>query len=476
LAAAHSSACPCQSNAAGSLQARIKATKAFWLFSKKQKKSLLFEKKQQKLSSAFVLRRWPTRFPTSTYDTLKADQQMTALSGTAAIAIAASLLASAALAAPIETSIMTPAGRIITPASSQPTTGFFAHTNIEILQPKGQARLRSPRPWGYFETPASLACLYRQVKQVPGCDPKTVRAVATGGSKVVVIVDAYDYPTARHDLGKFSRHYGLPTITKNNFQKVYADGTKPQQDPSGDWEVEEVLVEANSNSGDDLVAAETVAAGIAANAGGGEVSNSWGESEFAQEEQYESTFTGTNVVFFASSGDVPGTEWPSIMSNVVGVGGTEIIRDYNNGDFLQQQMWWATGGGLSEYVPTPPYQSAITNLVGTARGAPDVALDASPVSGVWIYDTTPLGGETLDWVVVGGTSVASPAVAAIVNSAGNFAASSVAELTTIYANLGNKQNFTNIWRGECGNRTHPQGGKGWNACTGVGAPRGAEGK
>jgi kumamolisin len=417
---------------------------------------------------------------------------MTALSGTAAIAIAASLLASTALAAPIETSIMSPAGRIITPASSQPTTGSLAHTNIEILQPKGQARLPSLRPSGYFETPASLACLYRQVKHVPGCNPKTVREVATGGSKVVAIIDAYDYPTARHDLGRFSRHFGLPAITKNNFQVVYADGTRPQQDPSGGWELEEaldiemahsmapnakvVLVEAASNSGVDLLTAETVAADIAANAGGGEVSNSWGASEFADEAEYELIFTGTNVVFFASAGDLPGTEFPSVLENVVGVGGTEIIRDYNTGDFLQQQMWWATGGGLSAHVLRPHYQSGITKLVGNARGAPDVALDASPLSGVWVYTTTPFDGETLDWVVVGGTSVASPAVAAIVNSAGNFAASSVAELTTIYANLGNKKNFTNIYHGECGNRAHPQGGKGWNACTGVGAPRGAEGK
>jgi len=402
---------------------------------------------------------------------------------------AASLLASSAFAAPSETFSDGPGGRIITPASSQKLPGKFAHTNIHILVPPGEVSPGAKQPSGKYENPQSLACLYKLVKQTTGCNPSTLTAVTTGGSKVVVIVDAYDYPTAQNDLTAFAKQYGLPLITSKNFEVVYASGKKPPKDSSGGWELEEsldiemahalapkakvVLVEANSNSFDDLFAAETVAAGIAAKAGGGEVSNSWGGGEFSGEESYESTFTGTNVVFFASAGDSPGVEVPSTLSNVVGVGGTSVNRD-SKGNYVDQTVWSETGGGLSEYVAIPSYQSVISKIVGTGRGVPDTSLVADPNTGVWIYDTTPYNGQVLNWLVIGGTSVASPATAAIVNNAKSFAADSVAELTTIYANLGNKKDFTDITSGTCNNGSKKL--KGWDYCTGVGTSFGKEGK
>jgi subtilase family serine protease len=393
------------------------------------------------------------------------------------------------LAAPSETISIGPGGKIITPASSQPIAGKFAHTNIHLLVPPGKESAAASVPSGKYENPPSLACLYKLVKVTKGCNPETLTAVAQGGSKVVVIVDAYDYPTAQNDLSVFAKQYGLPAITGNNFQVVYATGTKPSQDSTGGWELEEaldiemahalapkakvVLVEAASNSFDDLFTAESVAAGIAVKAGGGEVSNSWGGSEFSGEEDNESTFTGANVVFFASSGDSPGVEVPSAFSNVVGVGGTSVNRD-GNGNFISQTVWSSTGGGISQYVPIPSYQSAIANIVGSSRGIPDVSLVANPNTGVWMYDTTPYNGHTEDWLVIGGTSVASPATAAIVNNVKSFAANSPAELTTIYANLGNKKDFTDVTAGTCNN-----GAKtliGWDDCTGVGTPYGKKGK
>jgi len=411
--------------------------------------------------------------------------------GGTATFLAAALCASTALAAPAETISAMPGGRAITPASSQQTIGKFAHTNLHIFWPAGQAELPAKHPSGAFETPASLACIYSQVKITPGCNPETLTAVAQGGSKVVVIVDAYDDPNAMSDLRKYARQFGLPMVTDRNFQVVYAGGAQPAQDPTGGWELEEsldiemahalapkakvILVEANSNSFDDLFAAETVAAGIAATAGGGEVSNSWSGAEFGNELSDEGIFTGTNVVFFAAAGDLPGVGVPAALSNVVSVGGTQINRD-TDGNYVNQSIWYSSGGGISQYVPIPSYQSVIAAIVGNFRGVPDVGLDASLTSGVWVYDTIPYAGQTLEWVVVGGTSVASPAMAAIVNGAGSFAANSVAELTTIYANLGNKRDFKDIKRGECANGTHLQGWPGWDPCTGVGAPRGKGGK
>jgi kumamolisin len=382
-------------------------------------------------------------------------------------------------------------GKIITPGSSIESPediGHRMHTNIAIFVPNGKSSPSNPTPTGAGDTPWSLACIYKLAKVTKGCDPTTLTSGAKGGSNVIVLVDAYDDPTALNDLTVFSKQYGLPAPTKKNFEVVYQTGTKPKTDPTGGWEFEEsldieyahglapkakiVLVEANSTSYADLFAAVQVGAKIAQKAGGGEVSNSYGGGEFSAEEKYESDFTGTGVVFFASTGDKPGVEVPSVLSNVVAVGGTVILRDQNNA-FTGQNVWSSTGGGHSLYVPTPSYQSVISNIVGANRGVPDVALVAGP-PGVWIYDTTPYSGRTLDWATGIGTSIASPSVAAFVNNVASFADSSPTELATIYKNYTNKKEWTDITGGNCENGSSQL--VGWDYCTGVGTPLGKKGK
>jgi kumamolisin len=397
-----------------------------------------------------------------------------------------------------ETSYRGRHGLIIIPASSQSRpedAGIRAHTNISILFP-GFARAPNASPPAGFETPASLACVYGFVAPVAGCNPITVTALATGGSKLVIVVDAYDDPTATNDLTVFSKQYGLPAITPSNFQVVYANKGRPQQDPTGGWELEEsldiemahalapgakvILLEAYSELNPDLFAAVTVAAGLATAADGGEVSSSWGQPEFSGEESDESIFTGTNVVFVASTGDLPGTLFPSELQNVIGAGGTSINR--SNGNFVSQSTWEYGGGGPSLYVPVPPYQAGIKKIKkrGPNRAVPDISFDANPDTGVVIYDTTPYNDVTLDWVVVGGTSVASPSLAAMINSAGSFAASTTAELTTMYKHYmksyASPANWTDIQLGICGNNGGAKATKEWDFCTGIGVPNGYVGK
>jgi len=139
----------------------------------------------------------------------------------------------------------------------------------------------------------------------------------------------------------------------------------------------------------------------------------------------------TKIEFFASSGDLSGVQYPSVLTNVVSVGGTQIDRD-SGGNLVDRSIWYLSDGGFSQYVPLPAFQSAIAGAVKrNVRGVPDVALDASSASGVWVYGTPPYGGQVLGWVVVAGTSVASPSAAAIANSAGYFSASSAVELVRI---------------------------------------------
>ena len=78
--------------------------------------------------------------------------------------------------------------------------------------------------------------------------------------------------------------------------------------------------------------------------------------------------------------------------------------------------------------------------MGTKRGTPDLSFDSSGGSPVAVYNSNCYSG----WLQVYGTSVASPALAEIINSAGSFNTSSNAENTRIYSNMGYTSYFTDI--------------------------------
>ncbi len=364
-------------------------------------------------------------------------------------------------------------GSVLIPATSLERLediGIRAHTNHLILF---NPEFVGAAPAG--ETPQSI----RPVYSIP----------STGGAQTIAIVDAFDYPTAENDLGVFSSAFGLPPCTKANgcFQVVYASGKKPRancgwaQEAALDIEwahamapsANIVLVEAASNRFSDLFAAVDVASGIVSKNGGlGEVSMSWGGSEFSSESSSDSHFTTSGVVYFAASGDTGGqTIYPGVSPNVVSAGGTTINRDAN-GNFLSETGWSGSGGGPSNYEPRPSYQNGIATIVGNQRGAPDFSFDADPNSGVSVYDSTPCQGLS-GWLVFGGTSVSSPSLAGIVNLAGHFSSSSNAELTTIYGQLGNSNDFRDITSGIAGSFS---AGPGWDFVTGVGSNQGLNGK
>ena len=105
--------------------------------------------------------------------------------------------------------------------------------------------------------------------------------------------------------------------------------------------------------------------------------------------------------------------------------------------------------------------------MGEKRGVPDISFDADPLSGLAVYDSYPYMGEVLDWVQVGGTSLSSPALAGLINSAGHFLSSSHAELTNLYGEYANagryKKDFRDIIKGDS------QCTAGWDVCTGLGS-------
>lgn len=348
--------------------------------------------------------------------------------------------------------------------------GKHAHTNHLIFIPQqGQATV-SPAIAPAGESPQSISPVYN---------------VTPNGSQTIVIVDAYDYPTAENDLNVFSSQFGLPACTTSNgcFQKVYAtkNGAAPAancgwaQEAALDIEwahamapnAKIVLIEAASSSFSDLLkAVDKGTAIITKNGGKGELSMSWGSSEFSGENYYDTHFKNAGVVYFAASGDSGGkTIYPSVSPYVVSAGGTTIHRD-SNGIFTGESAWSGSGGGPSIYESLPSYQSGI--VTGQYRGTPDFSFDADPNSGVAVYDSTACNGYS-GWMVFGGTSVAAPALAGIVNSAGHFYAGSQAELTNIYTTYSSANystDFRDITSGSAGSYTSATG---WDFITGVGS-------
>jgi subtilase family serine protease len=358
--------------------------------------------------------------------------------------------------------------------------GVRMHTNYLIYAPDGVVHSQA-NPGG--ETPASLGCVYNLVSNpVNGCPISGTTQVPSGGSDVIVIVDAYDYPTAAADLTTFSNEFGIPAA---NFSTVYASGRKPTNGCRSGWQLEEsldiewahamaphaaiVLMEASSNSNSALYSAVSSANSYVSSHGGkGEISMSWGGSETSSESGSDHYFTQSGVVYFASAGDSPGVIYPSASVNVVSAGGTQVNRN-SSGDYTNQTAWSDGGGGDSAYESRPSFQNGISGIVGSHRGTPDLSFDASGNSPVAVYNSNCYGG----WVEVYGTSVAAPSLAGVINNAGTFNSSSNAENTEIYGNIGNTADFTDITSGSCG--TH-SAGTGWDFCTGVGVDNGFSGK
>ena len=408
--------------------------------------------------------------------------------GSALIALAAITTASMAAPAPrVEDGVM------FEPASNHPMVGRperHARTFIQIKTPRmGPKNHVNPRYVGvppasgyYIETPASIQCIYGFTANTAGCDPNQVTTVAAGGSKVIAIVDAFDYSGATGDLTAFSAQFGLPMPSATNFSRVNLGSVAGNGDGTG-WDQEAaldiqyahamapkakiILVEAVSDSDGDLYNAVTYAANLVAKAGGGQVSMSWGETEFSGEQADDNILVAPNVVFYAAAGDASGTSYPCTSPNAVCVGGTAHSRNALTFAMETQWPWVGEGGGISAYELAPSYQSKLTGS-GNFRMAPDVAAIADPNNAVWVFNSTYYGIPM--WFNVGGTSVATPVTAGLDNAAGNFQKSSFQYLTYLYGDAVGVAR-TDVVAGYCGNAYGFVGAKGWDICTGWGVPK-----
>jgi subtilase family serine protease len=344
-----------------------------------------------------------------------------------------------------------------------------------------------------------------------------------GTGQTIAIVDAYDNPAIYQALDTYDRQFAATSSGPTLYQQYGPasafltvlnqngqSSSLPTTDPSGagtaNWETEEaldvewthalapgaqiMLVEANSQSLSDLMAAVVAAAG---QPGVSVVSMSWGfpegQSVFASDEAlYDRDFTTPaghqGVTFVASTGDY-GTadpEYPAFSPNVLAVGGTSLYVNADN-SYGSETGWGyysasagtliGSGGGTSLYEAEPAYQQGV-QATG-ARSTPDVSFVADPSTGAWIADPYNLPADNA-FEVVGGTSLSAPCWAGLVALAnqGRVAAGQATLNSTtptdaqqaLYSLPGS--DFNSIASGSNGGY---RAGAGYNMVTGLGTPQ-----
>ncbi|MGA3194757.1 MAG: S53 family peptidase [Terriglobales bacterium] len=116
--------------------------------------------------------------------------------------------------------------------------------------------------------------------------------------------------------------------------------------------------------------------------------------------------TGSSCGIAVGANGVPGAgapmvEYPASSTYVMGVGGTTLITN-SDGTYDQEIAWYAGGGGLSQFDGSGFWQSTVNTFSTVGKGVPDIAMDADPNSGVYLW----LDGT--EQCCYGGTSLASP--------------------------------------------------------------------
>jgi subtilase family serine protease len=316
----------------------------------------------------------------------------------------------------------------------------------------------------------------------------------TGAGQTIAIVDAYSDPNIQSDLAAFDAKYGLSAPPSFNVYNLAGTST------NAGWALETaldvelahaiapqaniVLVEAANDSLNSLLSAVSNAANIP---NVSVVSMSWGSNEFFGEASYAVVFSTPaghiNETFVAASGDSgawSGPSFPSVLPNVLAVGGTSLNVG-SNGSYGSETGWSGSTGGFSGLnngfrsgISVPSYQAATLTSAGLNYGlrtTPDVSFNADPNMGYAVYDSVPYNGSA-GWFQVGGTSAAAPAWAGLVaiadqglTSAGKSTLTTTELLTDLYSLP--SSDFNDVTSGFNGYSA----GAGYDLVTGLGTPK-----
>jgi hypothetical protein len=389
-----------------------------------------------------------------------------------AAACAALCVLAAPPAAPAGADVPTPTGRArkLCPGSGKKCQAWL------VVEADGRPRDGRPHadtlPSGYG--PIDLAQAY-------GIDP--AQPPPAGSAATIAVVDAFGYPSLEADLATYRAAFGLPACTSASGCLAILDQSglpAPLPSPGTgidgtDWQVETALdlemasalcpscklmaMEADDDVDDglDLCNDAAVAAGATV------VSNSWSDPEgsAAGVNAQNTHYDHPGVAIFAATGDSgEGRDvgMPATSPLVIAVGGTTLDRDTTATREFTETAWSDAGSLCSSVFPAPPWQ---TGTACTTRAVADTSAVADPATGVAVF----FDGM---WLVVGGTSVASPVVASIFVMTGHAAVGPDYIWT-------NPTFFNDIDAGANGSCSTSlcNAGRGWDGPTGLGTPIGA---
>jgi subtilase family serine protease len=336
--------------------------------------------------------------------------------------------------------------------------------------------LSFPPDTQYCQTNLHISCYQpAQLQQAYNLKPLLAKGL-DGRGQTIVIVDSFGSPTIAEDLKHFDETFHLPDPP--SFKVIEPAGDVPPfpQDPFGPadrsgWAVEttldvewahvfapgaNILLVATPTSETEgvqgfpeIVNAENY---VIDHNLGDVISQSFGATEqtFLNHQQIlglRSAYFNAlqhKVSVLSASGDAGATDllpdtsccypyrvnsWPSSDPLVTSIGGTQLHLDAQGNRLAPDEVWndghGAGGGGQSTVFERPEFQDRFENVVGDARGTPDISLNAAVDGGVVFYysfcdysrrdpktGTPPLCGP--QWHIVGGTSASTPEFAGIV--------------------------------------------------------------
>ncbi len=304
-------------------------------------------------------------------------------------------------------------------------------------------------------TPAQIATAY-------DLGPLTSAGI-TGAGQTIVIVDSFGSPTIAADLAHFDSYFKLPPPP--SFRVIQPAGKVPAFHASNSnrvgWAQETTLDVEWSHvvaPGASIVLVETPTSENEGTTGfpqivtaekyvlrhklGQVISQSFAATEqtfpskaslLALRSAYKLA-ARDHVTVLAATGDEGATSyrynmqslytsravsWPATDPLVTAVGGTQLHLRADGTRRSADVAWSDSGGGRSIVFGRPAYQDGVRAVTGSARGVPDVSLDASCSSSVAIYGS--FYGGPGQWGPICGTSLATPLFAGIVALADQYA-------------------------------------------------------
>jgi kumamolisin len=213
--------------------------------------------------------------------------------------------------------------------------------------------------------------------------------------------------------------------------------------------------------------------------------SSWTEQAMTSMDEAFQAAAAIGVTVCVAAGDDGSTDgvndganhvdFPASSPNVLACGGTNLV---GSGNTINSETVWneltnnegATGGGISDVFPLPAYQTSAgvppsANPNGNiGRGVPDVSGDADPTTGY----VTLVDGQS---GVIGGTSAVAPLWAGLIALINQSMGKAVGFINPLLYQMNEASDFNDVTSGSNGAYN---AGPGWDACTGLGSPNGAQ--